>query len=46
MNTEYTDDLRGTVDELCLDASTPPLTIMRDRDLVTPDDAEYHYESC
>jgi len=46
LNTEYTDDLRGTVEELCADPSTPPLTIVRDRDLVTPDDSEYHYESC
>jgi len=46
VNTEYTDDLRGSVEDMCADPSAPPLTIVRDRDLVTPDDPEYHYESC
>jgi hypothetical protein len=43
---EYTDDLVGSVGETCATPSRPPMTIVRDRDLVTPDDAAYVYEAC
>jgi hypothetical protein len=46
LDIEYTDELRGTFAELCARMQTPPLTILRDRDLVTPRSAEYVYKAC
>lgn len=43
---EYADDLQRTFEEICADPATPASTILRDRGLATPDDAEYVYESC
>jgi len=46
---EYTDDLRGTADEVCarVDAlDTAPSTIVRDRDLVPADEPGYSYTAC
>ncbi len=46
MNVEYTDNLRGTFREVCDDPQTPPTTILRDRDLVGPNNSAYRYERC
>lgn len=43
---EYTDDLRGSADSVCASAARPRLTIIRDRDLVTPDNPDYFYRAC
>jgi hypothetical protein len=43
---EYDDELRDTFAETCGRASTPPSTILRDRDLVGPDDPGYAFERC
>jgi hypothetical protein len=46
---EYTDDLRGTADEVCARVDgleTAPSTIVRDRDLVPADDPAYSYTAC
>jgi hypothetical protein len=43
---EYTDEVDVDFAELCADPSHLPLTILRDRDLVTPDSSEYVYQSC
>lgn len=43
---EYTDDLRGTFAQTCAAASTPAMTILRDRDLTTPKSKHYVYDSC
>ncbi|ROQ39845.1 glycosyl hydrolase family 114 [Frondihabitans sp. PhB188] len=46
LDVEYTDDLRGTFAEVCARSATPPMTILRDRDLTTPKSADYVYEAC
>ena len=46
LDIEYTDDLRGTVDEVCADSQLPSRTIIRDRDLTTPDDSDYFFTVC
>ncbi|GAA4267192.1 endo alpha-1,4 polygalactosaminidase [Frondihabitans peucedani] len=43
---EYTDDLRGTFHAVCARTATPKLTILRDRDLVTPRSKAYVYQRC
>jgi hypothetical protein len=43
---EYTDNLPDGFDAACADPDRAPLTILRDRDLVGPDDAAYAYEQC
>ncbi|MGJ0119806.1 endo alpha-1,4 polygalactosaminidase [Williamsia sp. MIQD14] len=43
---EYTDDLRGSFAEVCRRPATPPMTILRDRDLLPRGDAAYRYERC
>ena len=43
---EYTDEVDVDFAELCADPSHLPLTILRDRNLVTPDNPDYVYESC
>jgi hypothetical protein len=43
---EYTDNLSEGFDAVCADPDRAPLTILRDRDLVGPDDAAYAYEQC
>ncbi len=46
LDIEYTDDLRGTFDEVCADPQVPFSTILRDRDLAPADDADHVYEAC
>jgi hypothetical protein len=43
---EYTDELRRPFAEVCASASTPPGTILRDRDLAPAGTAGYVYERC
>ena len=43
---EYTNDLRGTFAADCAAKSIPPMTILRDPDLVTPHNKAYVYRSC
>ena len=43
---EYTDALRRPFDEVCTDAATLPITILRDRGLAPLGDPMHHYESC
>ena len=43
---EYTDDLRGTFASDCAAKSIPTMTILRDRDLVTPSSKAYVYRRC
>ena len=43
---EYFDDLRGSVATVCADENTPALTVVRDRNLTTPESADYRYEVC
>ncbi|GAB2450387.1 hypothetical protein HD599_002231 [Conyzicola lurida] len=43
---EYTDDLLGEFADVCADPQVPASTILRDRDLTTPDSPEYVFESC
>ncbi|MFD6141893.1 endo alpha-1,4 polygalactosaminidase [Promicromonospora sp. NPDC060271] len=43
---EYTDNLPAGFDAVCADPDRAPLTILRDRDLVGPDDAAYAYQQC
>lgn len=46
LDIEYTDDLRGTFASDCASKTIPPMTILRDVDLVTPHDKGYVYRSC
>lgn len=46
LNIEYTDALPRPFDEVCADPETPASTVLRDRDLLTPDDAGHVYETC
>jgi hypothetical protein len=46
LNIEYTDDLRGSPEDVCARGSTPESTIVRDRDLVPEDEPEHVYRSC
>jgi len=46
LNIEYTDDLRGSIDEICDDPTIPPHTIIRDRDLTTPEHPDYFFKAC
>jgi len=43
---EYTDNLPDGFDAVCADPDRAPLAILRDRDLVGPDNAAYAYEQC
>jgi hypothetical protein len=46
---EYTDDLRGTVEQVCArvtELDPAPSTIVRDRDLVPADDPAHAYTAC
>jgi hypothetical protein len=43
---EYTDALDRPFAEICDDPSTPDMTVLRDRDLQTPDSPEYVFEHC
>jgi hypothetical protein len=46
IDVEYTDDLRGGFDDVCADAGAPTSTILRDRQLSTPDDPAYVFAAC
>jgi hypothetical protein len=46
LDIEYSDDLRGGFSDACADPDAAPSTILRDRDLVTPDSEEYVFASC
>jgi hypothetical protein len=46
INIEYTDALDRSFGEICDDPSTPDMTVLRDRDLQTPDSPEYVFEHC
>jgi hypothetical protein len=46
LDIEYTDDLRGTFARDCAAASIPPMTILRDRDLLPKGSTEYVYRRC
>ena len=46
LNIEYTDNLPRPFAEVCADADSPPATILRDRDLATPDDPAHRREAC
>lgn len=43
---EYTDELRRPFAEVCADAATPRITMLRDRDLTPPGSPDYVYEHC
>ncbi len=46
MDIEYTDDLRGTFEDVCNDPDTPATTTLRDRYLVGPGEPEYAFDHC
>ncbi|WP_298865462.1 endo alpha-1,4 polygalactosaminidase [uncultured Microbacterium sp.] len=47
LDIEYTDELGvAGFRKACDDADRPAVMILRDHDLVTPDDEQYHYEAC
>ncbi|NGY63755.1 endo alpha-1,4 polygalactosaminidase [Lentzea sp. NEAU-D13] len=46
MDIEYTDDLRGTFEDVCNDPDTPATTTLRDRYLVGPGDSAYAFDHC
>ncbi|PZE23901.1 endo alpha-1,4 polygalactosaminidase [Curtobacterium sp. MCBD17_028] len=46
IDVEYSDALRTTFAAACRSASRPRMTILRDRDLVTPSHAAYRYRRC
>ncbi|WP_402841908.1 endo alpha-1,4 polygalactosaminidase [Microbacterium sp. GXS0129] len=46
LDIEYTDELPRSFAQMCADADSPTLMILRDRDLHTPDSAEYVFEAC
>ncbi|GHD82067.1 glycosyl hydrolase family 114 [Salinibacterium amurskyense] len=46
IDVEYTDELRRPFTEVCADAATPPITMLRDRDLTPPGSAEHTFEHC
>jgi hypothetical protein len=43
---EYTDDLRGTIAQLCADPQIPFSTIIRDRNLTRPGNKTYFFQRC
>lgn len=43
---EYADELPRSFAEMCADPDSPASMVLRDRDLVTPDDEEYVFEVC
>jgi hypothetical protein len=46
INIEYTDDLRGTFEQVCADPQTPKSTILRDRLFVPKGTPGYAYRRC
>lgn len=43
---EYVDQLPRTFTEMCADADSPASMVLRDRDLLTPDEPGYAFETC
>lgn len=43
---EYPDALDSSFAEVCTDPATPASVVLRDRDLVSPDDPDYVFELC
>ncbi|CAH0206459.1 hypothetical protein SRABI76_02150 [Microbacterium oxydans] len=43
---EYSDQLPRAFAEMCADPESPASMVLRDRDLVTPDDEAYVFETC
>ncbi|MFK0403396.1 endo alpha-1,4 polygalactosaminidase [Microbacterium sp. NPDC090225] len=43
---EYSDELPRPFAEMCADDESPASMVLRDRDLVTPDDEAYVFETC
>ena len=43
---EYSDELPRAFAEMCADPDSPASMVLRDRDLVTPDDEAYVFETC
>lgn len=43
---EYADELPRSFAEMCADDESPASMVLRDRDLVTPDDGAYVFEIC
>lgn len=43
---EYTDDLPRPFGDMCSDQAVPSSVVLRDRDLLTPDAAQYVFELC
>ncbi|MFK4761795.1 endo alpha-1,4 polygalactosaminidase [Microbacterium sp. ZW T5_45] len=43
---EYSDELPRSFAEMCADGSSPSSMVLRDRDLVVPDDDAYVFETC
>lgn len=46
LDIEYTDELAESFENLCARHDRPSTTILRDRDLTTPEDGDYTYEQC
>jgi hypothetical protein len=47
LDIEYTDELGvAGFDKVCDDTNLPTVLILRDHDLVRPDDEQFHYEAC
>ncbi|MFF5624123.1 endo alpha-1,4 polygalactosaminidase [Microbacterium sp. NPDC012755] len=43
---EYADELPRSFAEMCADEESPASMVLRDRDLVAPDDEDYAFETC
>ncbi|MHC9045572.1 endo alpha-1,4 polygalactosaminidase [Microbacterium saperdae] len=43
---EYSDELPRSFADMCADPESPASMVLRDRDLVTPDDPAYVFETC
>nr|WP_235510806.1 endo alpha-1,4 polygalactosaminidase [Curtobacterium sp. Leaf261] len=46
IDVEYTDSLRTSWSAVCASGARPAMTILRDRDLVTPSSSQYRFEHC
>ncbi|PRY67868.1 glycosyl hydrolase family 114 [Glaciihabitans tibetensis] len=46
LETKYADEMDVAFAEVCADPSSIPLTTLRDRDLVTPDNPDYVFDAC
>jgi len=46
IDVEYTDELPRSFEEMCADSESPASLVLRDRDLLTPDDEGHVFETC